>query len=189
MVLFQPSAPRAQRRIELSGGRYAFAEDAGRRRYVLDFPLPGSRSGPADFRLYLAAPNADGMIAIGSDAEAARGFLLQTVGLRRGKTVFAGGYVRIEQTWPARDVHRLDLQIDCADDTRIGGSLFVKAGPELVRAFEQRYAADVRALSGAPAVAVNPGASPEAPAQATNETPASQPAGTADAPRYLAPPD
>ncbi len=192
IVLYQPTAPRAQRRIELTGGHYAFAGDAGRRRFVLDFPLPGSRSGPSDFRLFLSAPALDEMTPISPGDEAAgRGFLLQTIGLRRGKTVFTGGYVRVRSLWLTQDTVRLDLEIDCADDTRISGSVFVKARPETVRAFEQRYAADIAALrvdaaaTTADASAAAEGASP---ASASATPPASQPSGSAEAPRFLAPP-
>lgn len=148
ITLHQPSAPPSQRELELAGSSTFCATHAGRRSYLLAFPLPGAEDGPRDFLMYLSTPDARGRWRVDPDSpEAVRGFMIQGVGRLAGKTCFTGGTVRCRKVWFAPRLCRLDFDVRCDDRTRITGTAYVESAAQEVHIFEQRYAADLALLS------------------------------------------
>src|SRR5437868_2885388 len=83
--LRQPHAPPTQQNIRLAGDWAYTALDGTRREFLLDFPLPQSKSGPRDFRLFLSlAANSNLQTIDPDDPSAARGFLIQAIGNLKG---------------------------------------------------------------------------------------------------------
>lgn len=150
ITLHQPHAPPAQQRLHLSSG-WAFTNLTGETREVLlDFPLPGRKEGPRDFRFYLQMPAASGVHTLSrGDEGAARGFFIQEVGRLRGKTDLVRGTVRVRSAPTAPRLLRIDLDAECDDGTRVTGTATVMASGEELRSFTRRYAADVAALRAA----------------------------------------
>ena len=153
LTLIQPDAPAAQQRMELASDWARTTVEQGRRWALLDFPRPGSKDGPADFRAFVALPAANGAWTFAGDRgadlqHAAQGFLIQVVGRRRGKTEFAGGSVR---TWTLPLARRLRIELDarCADGTTLRGRAVLRDDDGTLRRFLRDYAGDVAAL-GAP---------------------------------------
>ncbi len=147
ITLTQPQAPPAQQRIELASDWGAVSDDGERKLALVDFPLPGRKDGPRDFRVFLDLPldARDETIRPG-DVAAARGFLLQEVGRLRGKANFTSGSVAI-----SRDPFRirpptLRIDVTCDDGTRVVGSARLTSDPETIRSFLRKFAADVAAL-------------------------------------------
>lgn len=149
--LRQPSAPAAQQDLTLKSN-WTFSRTSGNRRQcVLSFPLPGSLDGPRDFHVYVSIPDALAKHSVdANDPGAARGFLIQTVGERKGKATFATGSVRLRRSWLTLGKTRLDLAVVCADGSGISGSVELVDKPEEVRSFTRRYAADVAAIEPGP---------------------------------------
>lgn len=147
ITLDQPHAPVSQQRMELSSAwGYTFS-GGGTREVLLDFPLPGRKDGPRDFRLFLQLPDGQPVTHAGrDDPSAARGFFVQEVGRMRGKTEFTGGTVGTGGVFLQPGRRRIDLQLECDDGTRIAGRAFVEENAEELRAFRRRFAADVLAL-------------------------------------------
>jgi hypothetical protein len=151
LVLHQPFAPRpSQRQLGLSG-RWSFSSANGqRRKCVLAFPRPCDQDGPRDFLVYLSFPAGAELTTVNpSHPAAARGFLVQKVGLLKGKVVFTSGTLRWRKVFLGGDRRCLDLDLRSEDGTRVIGTAFVEAAPTEVRDFERRYAADVSLLTSA----------------------------------------
>jgi hypothetical protein len=145
--LRQPTAPPAQRCLNLASASSCYSTESGPRRCLLGFPLPGSADGPHDFLLFLTTPDRDGWMPIDSqDPNAARGFLLQVVGELAGKSCLASGTVRYQRVPLQSKFRKLTIDARCADGTVIRGNAYVRADVHAVRDFAWRYAADVGAL-------------------------------------------
>lgn len=152
LVLHQPAAPPAQQHLELASDWSYYADNDGRRHYVLAFPLPGAADGPRDFVAYLSAPTGEGTYPVNEHGPAGvQGFLIQAVGALRGKTILTGGEVRIRPIWFARAKRKLDLDVLCGDGTHIEGTAVVSPDAAEWRAFRRRYAADLAPASTQPA--------------------------------------
>ncbi|MEP0847572.1 MAG: hypothetical protein HRF50_12250 [Phycisphaerae bacterium] len=147
VTLDQPHAPLSQRRLELSSDWSYTLSGGGAREVLLDFPLPGRKDGPRDFRLFVQLPD-DQPVAhtVRSDPSAARGFFLQEVGRMRGKTEFTGGTVRASRVFLQPGRRRIDLHLECDDGTRITGRALVEENSEELSSFRRKFAADVLAL-------------------------------------------
>jgi hypothetical protein len=145
--LLQPAAPPAQQDIRLSGEWADVWTDGTRRECLLDFPLPQSKDGPRDFRLFLSLAATDGVQSLDpDDAQAARGFLIQAVGNRKGKAVFTGGTVRLRPIPFDRRHQKLELDLTCEDGSRVVGTAKVREDELEVRSFKRRFVADVAAM-------------------------------------------
>lgn len=147
LTLDQPHAPLSQQRMELSSAWGYTLSGGGTREVLLDFPLPGRKDGPRDFRFFLQLPDGQPVArADRADPSAARGFFVQEVGRMRGKTEFTGGTVRTSAVFLQPGRRRIDIQLECDDGTRITGRAFVEENADELRAFRRRFAADVLAL-------------------------------------------
>lgn len=194
LVLSQSSAPPAQRQIELTGGQGACLIQAGQCLCTLDFPLPGARNGPPVFRIFAELP-AEPMSAAHSvdPAGTARGFLVQEVGLRKGKTVFVQGTIRLRPLLWMPDRYQVEFDVLCDDQTSVRGSVTIREDERLVQEFRRRFAGDIAALTS---TEVAGSAGPTAPTSAAALTePRSQGAAEHAAdeaedmrPRFLEPP-
>lgn len=149
--LRQPAAPPAQQDLTLRSN-WTFSRSGGNRcQCVLSFPLPGSLDGPRDFHVYVGFPGTPGKHLVdANDAGAARGFLIQLVGERKGKATFVSGSVRLRKSWLTLGRTMLDLSVNCSDGSVVSGSVRLFEKPEEVRAFARRYAADVAAVEPLP---------------------------------------
>ena len=143
----QPEAPPGERELKLEGDANWYMDAAGRREFLLAFAAPGSAGATEDLLFYLTAPEADGRYAIGPGAEGATGFLIQTVGLRRGRTDFDSGEVRVSTPIIGNQKRTLKVDILCIDGSRLEGSVGVVPQDRLVAAFRRRYAIDVATLN------------------------------------------
>lgn len=146
-LLVQPTAPPAQRRVELATRSAFFERGEGRVRALLAYPLPGSLDGPRDFLVYFDLPARDGRVEVSPAPGSAGGFLIQRKGFRRGKTVFSSGSVQVRRRW--LDADRLDvtLDVECDDRTRIRGRVTLRCDPREVSEFATLFAADVGLLA------------------------------------------
>lgn len=119
---------------------------ANDRRCFVTFALPGSKSGPRAFVLYVAAPaDADVSRVRPADATAARGFLIQEVGDLAGRTDFVAGTIEWTRSWLTRKP-RMRLDVRCDDGTEIRGTLSVRPDDAALRTLTHEFAADIRAL-------------------------------------------
>lgn len=143
----QPEAPPGERELKLEGDANSYASAAGRREFLLAFPAPGSVGATEDLLFYLTTPEADGRYAIGAGAEGARGFLIQTVGLRRGRTDFDSGELRVSTPVIGSQKRKLTVDILCIDGSRLEGTVGVVPQDRVVAAFRRRYAIDVATLN------------------------------------------
>ena len=172
ILVSQPFAPPSQAELALTPSG-AYFEDAGaRRRVLLEFPLPGARSGFPAFHVYLDVPRDADIAEIDRiDPVAARGFFIQEVGQLRGKSVFSRGEIRSASILFVRDAHRMTLELADTAGMRITGRARVERNEPLVRQFRLRHAADVALLASA--ATSQPTTDP---ATASRPTPTSQPA-------------
>lgn len=146
-MLHQPFAPPSQQELRLKS-RWAFG-GAGPERYrcLLDFPRPWEADGPRDFHIYVTVPDVEGEWVVSPDnPDGAHGFLIQEVGQLRGKTEFTAGMVGCRRVFLQPRLRRLDLSVQCADETSIVGKAYVEIGERKLRKFEREFAADVRGL-------------------------------------------
>lgn len=142
--LLQPTAPASQQHLKLTSDWSYESTAAGRRTWLLAYPLPGSRTGLRAFVIYLSAPDRSGTIPVApDDPEAAQGFLVQEVGQLAGRTDLVGGTVRIRNTWLSKGKRRLDIDLRCEDGTTIRGRAILENAPGPIRAFEKEYELDV----------------------------------------------
>ena len=162
LVLDQAFAPPSQRHMTLVSDWGYSGQSGERQRCLLAFPLPGSRAdnSPRDFLVYLNLPGNHGKFEIDpAAAGAANGFMIQKKGELAGIAYFASGTVRLERVLFRSALRKLELDIVCEDSTVVRGSARVRVAPNEVRAFEQRYAADVGRLGEA---ATQPSETPDA---------------------------
>lgn len=148
LTLYQPDAPPAQRELQLESEWAAFAPQADRLAVVLQFPLPGALDGARDYHLYLVVPNDAGTHEVGP---AVRGFLVQSVGARRGKTAIVGGTVRLAPSGLQPKSRSIRLALDTADGCRLLGEATLEQQPATLRQFQRQFAGDVAALRSAAA--------------------------------------
>jgi hypothetical protein len=150
VVLRQPFAPPSQQQMELKS-RWAFsAMGDGHCRCLLGFPSPGSDDGTRDFHVYLTFPDVDRALVLARDEpDGARGFLIQEIGLLRGKTEFTDGTVRCRRVFLYPRLRRLDLDVRCADGASVSGKAYVEIDEREMHRFEQDFAADVKRFSPA----------------------------------------
>lgn len=148
VVLHQPFAPPSQQHLELKS-RWAFtaARPEGRS-CLLEFPVPhGDADDLRDFHIYLTLPGSDGELLVAPDAPGGvRGFLIQEVGLLRGKTELVAGTVRCRRVLLQPRLRRLDLNVQCADGSSITGQAYVGRDQRELRRFEREFANDVADL-------------------------------------------
>ena len=145
--LIQPHAPPAQQHLKLESDWAYLGPEGPRRLCLLDFPRPISRDGPRDFRLLLSLPAAEGMFEVNPDGDAgARGFLIQAVGKRSGKTVLASGRVTLRTDWMKPRERVLELDVAGEDGSQIVGAASLRDDEQEVRAFARAFEADVAAL-------------------------------------------
>lgn len=195
VTLIQPSAPPAQRVLQLAS-TWAYTRTlAGQRAMLLQFPLPSVPDGPRDFSILLIGPDEPGRQAVGpvaaggepaaGDAEAAplptaavRGFLIQAVGQRAGKTFFEGGSIELKREFSDAGAESLHLDLRCDDGSRVVGKAYPVAAGHEFTAFERRYAADVVQLLPVKAREAEPpaGAAAARTAAADDEPAGDQPA-------------
>lgn len=147
--LHQPGAPPAQREMRLESDWAATHVDQGRRACLLDFPLPGGKAGPRDFRCYVETPEGEGVFEIAEHGPA-RGFLLQEIGLRRGKTVFRSGTVKVSSPVLRPSERVVEVDVACDDGTRVIGGAKIRPDHDVVRRFRDGHAADIASLAGSP---------------------------------------
>jgi len=151
VTLDQPFAPSSQRHLELRGGPASAADNVGRCSYLLGFRRPGQSDGPFDFLIYISAPAGTGAFEVDSDRpEGVRGFLIQEVGLLRGKTPFSGGRICVRPLWLLPGRQELELSLQCADGTVVTGRAIAERSAGPVRLFERKKAADVMLLTSSP---------------------------------------
>jgi hypothetical protein len=146
VTLQQPAAPAYLRRVELASDWAFYRPGASPMAVLLSFPLPGTSDGPRDFHVFLALPDREGEIRVGSDPDGVRGFLIQEVGLLRGKSRITGGRVLVNRPWNDPDVRELELDLRCEDDTLILGTASARPSASEIATFERKRAADIAAL-------------------------------------------
>ncbi|MFH1746038.1 MAG: hypothetical protein ABIG44_03225 [Planctomycetota bacterium] len=147
MVLHQPFAAPSQKHMQLTGNWTYEASASERRTCLLAFPLPHMVDGPRDFMFYLSMPGGDGEFAVATGAAGgADGFFIQAVGDLQGKATFTAGTVAVRGVWYKRGVRRLDLALQCDDGSEIEGRVYLRTGPDEIRTFERRHAADIALL-------------------------------------------
>ncbi len=171
LALYQPDAPPAQRELQLKSEWAACAPQADRLAVLLQFPLPGALDGPRDYHLYLVVPNDGGTHEVGADV---RGFLVQSVGARRGKTALVGGTVRLALVGMPPRPRSLRVALDTADGCRLLGEAMLEEQPATLRQFQRQFAGDVAALKSAAADrndAVANGQSPPGSSSARSHSP------------------
>lgn len=145
--LTQPQAPPAQQDMQLESDWAFMQESGGRRDMLLDFPLPGSKRGPRDFRLFLSMPGVDGPVDIDPyNPNAAHGFLIQVVGRLKGKTEFISGRVECEDALPLSRQKKVTFDLRSADGAGLSGAARLRDDPAEIRAFERAYPADIELL-------------------------------------------
>jgi hypothetical protein len=162
VVLRQPTAPPSQQALKLAGEGAYHARAGDRQTCLLEFRLPGAAAGVRAFVLYVSAPDRLGTLAVKpEDPQAVRGFLIQEVGQRAGRTDLIAGTVCVRDVWLTPRFRKVDLNMRCEDGTEIEGHALVEGAASEVRAFERQYAADIRLLAPAES---QPAGEPGAPA-------------------------
>lgn len=155
LTLSQPQARPAQQRLKLSSN-WAFTDVEGPWRLVqLDFPLPGGVDGPRDFRFLFLVPTGTGWFDV-SPGGSARGFLIQAApGELRGKSLAAGGRIRVRDYFTSPREKRVDVDVRFEDGSSARGSARVISDDRELRAFRGRYSADIAAIKQREAPATN----------------------------------
>ncbi len=149
LVLDQAFAPPFQQHMTLTSDWGYSGQSGVRQRCLLAFPLPLSRAenSPRDFLIYLDLPGSEGEFEIDRAAVgAARGFMIQKKGELAGIAYFASGTVRVKRVLFRPALRKLELDLVCEDSTVVRGSARLRVAPSEIRAFEQRYAADLGRL-------------------------------------------
>lgn len=149
VTLHQPNAPRSQRRIDLSTDQVFVADRGERRHVVVHLPLPGEADGPPAYHVYLDAPQGRSIVHP-TQAGLTRGFLIQTVGDRKGKSALRSGTLHEADVFWSPRTRRFVLDATTDDGTRIVAKLTARIAPSEVASFEQRRAADVALLNPSP---------------------------------------
>jgi hypothetical protein len=145
LTLHQPNAPAVQQKLELASDWACVAAAEGKRAVLVDFPLPGSAAGPRDFRVYLELPARDGKFAAGA-GQPVRGFFIQEVGRRSGKTLIADGFAQIDAPLLRPNERVLELDLSTDDGTRLVGKARLRSDDLELQRFRARFSADVAAL-------------------------------------------
>jgi len=144
LTLRQPSAPTAEREIRLASDWAFYAQDGERREMLLAFPLPHARTGPRDFLLYLSAPaDRDEVRIAAQDGGATYGFLIQEVGRMKGRTNLRSGAVSIDTPLLRRRALDVEFDVTGEDGTRIVGRARLAPDDRELRAFRDRFRADI----------------------------------------------
>lgn len=148
LTLVQADAPPGQQRLELASDWCFTSQTPDGRRALLAFPLPGAEDGPRDFLVYIQSPPHDGPHAVDPGrADGARGFFIQLVGQRAGKTEFQSGSVRYRHPPLRTGSGVLELDVRCTDGSHLTGRARLMTEPTELRRFERRYAADIARLT------------------------------------------
>ncbi len=145
----QDHAPPSQRNMTLTSDWAFTARQDDRRLCLADCSLPGSVDGPRDFRVFVILPASVEAAEVGRGTGAARGFFLQKVGRLRGKTEFASGKVKLRTGRFNKNQHEIELEVECADGTKISGTAKLRASDDELRVFLMQHAGDVAALDAA----------------------------------------
>lgn len=145
----QDHAPPSQKNMTLKSDWAFTARQDDRRLCLADCSLPGSVDGPRDFRLFVIFPGNVESAEVGRGPGSARGFFLQKVGRLRGKTEFASGSVKLSTGRLNRNQHEIDLDVECADGTKIIGKARLRVSDDELRIFLMQHAGDVAALDAA----------------------------------------
>ncbi|MBL8880675.1 MAG: hypothetical protein JNG88_16300 [Phycisphaerales bacterium] len=150
ITLHQTFAPSGQRELTLQNSRSHASSSPDARTIVATFSRPDAETASRDFVLYLVTPPNEGEWVVDAGSTfAARGFLIQTAGSLRGKTLLTGGSAIVRRAaWPRTNEYLVELALRCADETRIVGALRAKEAPYDALLVERRYAADVIELTG-----------------------------------------
>jgi hypothetical protein len=148
IVLLQPDAPPSQQHIEVDSEAAYYAPEGQWQRCMLTFPLPGTHRGPRAFVVYIWAPNTIGESAVNRiDDGGVRGFLIQEIGHRAGRTDFAGGTVTFKKVWLRPQKRKVELDVVCEDGTTIQGAAVVMEAAATLQALEREFAADVAGVT------------------------------------------
>lgn len=148
IVLLQPDAPPSQQHIEIDSEAAYYAPEGQWQRCMLTFPLPGTHRGPRAFIVYIWAPNTIGESAVNRiDDGGVRGFLIQEIGHRAGRTDFASGTVTFKKVWLRPQKRKVELDVVCKDGTTIQGEAVVMEAAATLQALEREFAADVAGVT------------------------------------------
>ena len=144
IVVVQPNLTGSQRELHLTSNETHWAEGEQGGRVLIEFPLPGARTGKATYLLYLRLPRAVESKKKDHDVKPC-GFFIQTRGEYAGLTDLATGTLSIRKR--NRQSCQLELNVTCDDGTRIEGKLMAKRDEHSVDHFEkQSRPADVQNL-------------------------------------------
>jgi hypothetical protein len=151
MSLVQPRLAGWQRdmRLETEQAHWAGAGTQGIERVLVEFPLPGARTGRSTYVLYLRVPaGAEGVTLGRQGSPLAGGFLIQTRGDYAGLARVTGGTVRVRGDSQAGTAQRtLELNLTFDDGSRTVGKVIATRDEYAVSRFEQRRRpADVAVL-------------------------------------------
>lgn len=146
MAIQQDHAPPSQKQMTLKSDWAFTARQDDRRLCLADFSLPGAVEGPRDFRVFVVLPGNVESAELGQGPLSAHGFFLQKVGRLRGKTEFTGGKVRVSTARLNPRQRELELDVECADGTRISGKARLRESDDELRVFLMQHAGDVAAL-------------------------------------------
>jgi len=151
MNLLQPRLAGWQRdlRLETDHAHWAGAGTQGIERILVEFPLPGARTGRPTYVLYLRLPAGTETVKIGPEGSPlAVGFLIQTRGEYAGLARVTGGTVVVRGDSQAAGARRtLELDLSFEDGSRSVGQLIATRDEYAVSRFEQKdRPADVAAL-------------------------------------------
>lgn len=148
VVLLQPDAPPSQQHIEMNSDVACSAPAGQWQKCLLTFPLPGTQRGPRAFVVYLWAPNAVGELPVNpADPNGVRGFLIQELGHRAGRTDFVSGTVTFKKLWLRPQKRKVCLDVVCDDGTAIRGQAVVVEAATTLQSIEREFAADVANLT------------------------------------------
>lgn len=163
ITLTQPSAPPAERQLVLRSDHAFFASFDGWEHLLVALPAPSAVADTRDFVIYVR--QRDPSQAVESDAVEFRspGFLIQTVGLRAGRSNFAFANITKPRSWMSGSSRRYQVDLTCVDGSHISGDILAQPQPDEIRAFLRRHSADIELLraTSQPATAPTTGPVPE----------------------------
>ena len=148
IALIQPDAPPSQQHIEVDSEAAYYAPEGQWQRCMLTFPLPGTHRGPRAFIVYIWAPDGLGESAVNPlDGGGVRGFLIQEIGRRAGRTDFVSGTVTFKKVWLRPRQRKVELDVVCEDGTTIQGEAVVVEATTMLQTLEREFAADVASVT------------------------------------------
>lgn len=146
VTLTQPAAPPAERQLVLRSDHAFFATFDGWEHLLVALPAPSAVADTRDFVIYVR--QRDPSQGVESDAVEFRspGFLIQTVGLRAGRSNFTFANISRPRSWISSSSRRYQVDLTCVDGSHISGDILAQPRPDEIRAFIRRHAADIELL-------------------------------------------